>query len=56
MKKDSGLRIRVENEFRDKSIKACRIQDKAPGQIIVEFKREYAVGNTADGLSAEIPI
>lgn len=41
MVKDSGLRIRVQRDLRDKFLEACRTQDKPAAQVIREFMREY---------------
>lgn len=39
--KDSGLRIRVQRDLRDKFTELCRAQDKPAAQVIREFMREY---------------
>jgi len=39
--KDSGLRIRVERELREKFLALCREQDKPAAQVIREFMRDY---------------
>lgn len=39
--KDSGLRIRVERELREKFLALCREQDKPAAQVIREFMRRY---------------
>ena len=39
--KDSGLRIRVEKELREKFLDICREQDKPAAQVIREFMRQY---------------
>jgi hypothetical protein len=41
MMKDSGLRIRVERELRERFLELCRTQDRPAAQIIREFMREY---------------
>lgn len=41
MIKDSGLRIRVERELREKFLALCREQDKPAAQVIREFMRDY---------------
>ncbi len=41
MKKDSGLRIRVERELRDQFLALCRERDRPAAQVIREFMREY---------------
>ena len=39
--KDSGLRIRVERELRDRFLEICRQNDRPAAQVIREFMREY---------------
>jgi predicted DNA-binding protein len=39
--KDSGLRIRIERELREKFIEVCRQQDRPAAQVIREFMRQY---------------
>ncbi len=39
--KDSGLRIRVERELREKFLALCREQDKPAAQVLREFMRQY---------------
>jgi hypothetical protein len=48
--KDSGLRIRVQRDLRDKFLQTCRAQDKPAAQVIREFMREYVErqGKTQD--------
>ena len=41
MIKDSGLRIRVQRDLREKFLKICRAQDKPAAQVIREFMRTY---------------
>lgn len=43
--KDSGLRIRVEKELREKFLSLCREQDKSAAQVIREFMRRYIAEN-----------
>jgi hypothetical protein len=38
---DSGLRIRVERDLREKFLAACRDQDRPAAQVIREFMRAY---------------
>jgi predicted DNA-binding protein len=49
--KDSGLRIRVERELREKFLALCREQDKPAAQVIREFMRRYIAEND-DGQAA----
>lgn len=39
--KDSGLRIRVQRDLRDKFLEVCRTQDKPAAQVIREFMLDY---------------
>ncbi len=39
--KNSGLRIRIERELREKFLEVCREQDRPAAQVIREFMREY---------------
>lgn len=41
MMKDSGLRIRVQRDLRDRFLEVCRAQDKPAAQVIREFMRAY---------------
>ncbi len=41
MMKDSGLRIRVQRDLRDRFLEVCRAQDRPAAQVIREFMREY---------------
>ncbi|WP_227271157.1 hypothetical protein [Roseobacter weihaiensis] len=39
--KNSGLRIRIERELRQKFLEVCRDQDRPAAQVIREFMRQY---------------
>ena len=39
--KDSGLRIRVERELRERFLAACRDQDRPAAKVLREFMRTY---------------
>jgi len=41
MTKDSGFRIRVQRELREKFLRICREQDKPAAQVLREYMREY---------------
>lgn len=43
--KDSGLRIRIERELREKFLATCRKQDRPAAQVIREFMRAYVADN-----------
>lgn len=45
--KDSGLRIRIERELREKFIEVCRQQDRPAAQVIREFMRSYVADHEA---------
>jgi predicted DNA-binding protein len=47
MAKDSGLRIRVERELRDKFLELCRAQDRPAAQVLREFMRGYINDNNS---------
>jgi predicted DNA-binding protein len=46
--KDSGLRIRIERELREKFLALCREQDRPAAQVIREFMRAYINENEKD--------
>ncbi len=41
MNKDTGLRIRVQRELRDRFLSTCWAQNKPAAQVIHEFMRAY---------------
>ena len=43
--KDSGLRIRIERELRDKFLTICREQDRPAAQVLREFMRAFVADN-----------
>lgn len=43
--KDSGLRIRIERQLREKFLATCREQDRPAAQVIREFMRAYIQSN-----------
>lgn len=50
--KDSGLRIRVERELREKFLELCREQDRPASQVLREFMRDYIEQNEVDDAAA----
>lgn len=52
MTKDSGLRIRVERELREKFLETCKAKDKPAAQVLREFMRKYVAANNTDKLAA----
>lgn len=43
--KDSGLRIRIERELREKFLATCREQDRPAAQVLREFMRAFVANN-----------
>lgn len=43
--KESGLRIRIERQLREKFLATCREQDRPAAQVIREFMRAYIQSN-----------
>lgn len=41
MMKDSGFRIRVDRELRERFVEVCREQDRPAAQVLREFMRQY---------------
>lgn len=41
--KDSGLRIRVERDLRERFLETCRADDRPAAQVLREFMRRYIV-------------
>ena len=41
MTKDSGFRIRLDNNLRRNFLQACKHQDRSAAQVIREFMRKY---------------
>lgn len=39
--KDSGFRIRVERDLREKFIEVCRAQDRPAAQVLRDYMRDY---------------
>jgi hypothetical protein len=55
MKKDAGLRIRVERSLRERFVETCQAQDRSAAQVIREFMRAYVDGKSAEfGASTQI--
>lgn len=46
--KDSGLRIRVERELRERFVETCRVQDRPAAQVIREFMKQYVRDHSDD--------
>jgi len=41
MTKDSGFRIRLDDNLRRNFLQACKLQDKSAAQVLREFMRRY---------------
>lgn len=39
--KDSGFRIRIERDLRDKFVEICRAQDRPAAQVMREYMRRH---------------
>ncbi len=39
--KDSGMRIRIERDLREKFVEVCKQEDRPAAQVIREFMRAY---------------
>lgn len=51
--KDSGLRIRVQRELRDRFNEACRAEDKSAAQVLREFMRAYVERHEASATGSD---
>jgi len=49
MRKDVGLRIRLERALRDEFLETCRGQDRPAAQVLREFMREYVLKHAGFG-------
>jgi len=47
--KDSGFRIRIERDLRDKFVATCRAQDRPAAQVIREYMRRHISEHKAMG-------
>lgn len=46
--KDTGLRIRIERDLREKFLAVCRNQDRPAAQVIREFMKGYINAHARD--------
>lgn len=49
MKKDVGMRVRLDRELRDEFLEACRCEDKPAAQVLREFMRIYVAKHDGAG-------
>lgn len=50
--KDTGLRIRIERDLREKFLAVCRDQDRPAAQVIREFMKGYIGTHASDAVAA----
>ena len=50
--KDTGLRIRIERDLREKFLAVCRDQDRPAAQVIREFMKGYISAHGSDAGAA----
>jgi hypothetical protein len=55
MKKDVGLRIRVDKDLRKSFVEACRVQDLPASQVLRDFMRTF-VDRSSDGNQLPLPL
>ncbi|MEI4195912.1 plasmid-related protein [Roseovarius sp. E0-M6] len=48
MKKNVGLRIRIDRDLREQFLKACQADDKPAAQVLREFMRAYVAERGLD--------
>lgn len=48
MNKDSGLRIRIQRDLRDRFLASCRAEDKPAAQVVREFIGVYVARHEAE--------
>lgn len=51
--KDSGFRIRVQRELRERFLAACKAQDKPAAQVLREFMRDFVEAHPTQSLLDE---
>ncbi len=51
--KDSGLRIRVERDLRERFLETCRAHDRPAAQVLREFMRRYIVEHGEENIVGE---
>lgn len=54
LRKDVGLRIRVDRDLRDAFVEACRSQDMAASEVLREFMRSYT--QHTNSLEGQLPL
>ena len=52
--KDTGLRIRVQRDLRDRFVHVCQAQDKPAAQVLREFMRTYVDEHQRDKPAAQV--
>lgn len=54
LRKDVGLRIRIDRDLRDAFVEACRSQDVAASEVLREFMRSYT--QQTHSLERQLPL
>lgn len=54
LRKDVGLRIRIDRDLRDAFVEACRSQDVAASEVLREFMRSYT--QQTHSLEGQLPL
>lgn len=55
MRKDVGLRIRVDRDLREAFVEACRVQDQQASQVLRDFMRTF-VDRSSGGSQLPLPL
>lgn len=56
VKKDAGLRIRIERSLRERFVETCQAQDRSAAQVIREFMRNYVAQCGGPGHGSGSPL
>ncbi|KVT64926.1 hypothetical protein WK55_32010 [Burkholderia ubonensis] len=56
VRKDVGLRIRVDRDLRDAFVEVCRSQDLAASEVLREFMRSYTQRANSHGGQLPLPL
>ncbi|WP_374510892.1 plasmid-related protein [Niveibacterium sp.] len=54
LRKDAGLRIRVDRDLREAFVEACRSHDMAASEVLREFMRSYT--QQANSQAGQLPL
>ena len=56
VRKDVGLRIRIDRDLRDAFVEACRSQDLPASEVLREFMRAYTERTKSHGGQLPLPL